>query len=210
MDEITENAPPLPTLPDDLVVEVFARADGKTVGRGRTLSTFWRDTLVSDEFVYSHLIHKKATSTALFVHFGMKGPRAIGSWVSRFNAVSGNREHLKMPFLRNHQGRIEIVGSEHGNIALRYVSDGMPPGLIVWNPTTSKFIRIDDPMRHAGLFGTCAYAFSYIAGSLDYVWLYIYKQSVVDQHCRLTSYSTVSKAWETDIICPIYVQVLDP
>ncbi|MED6210733.1 hypothetical protein PIB30_066902 [Stylosanthes scabra] len=169
MDEIIENAPPLPTLPDDLIVEVFARADGKTVGRGRTLSTFWRDTLVSDEFVYSHLIHTKARSTTSFVHFGMKGPRAIGSWVIRFNADSGNREQLKMPFFEHGNIALRYVS---GNIALRYVSDGMPPGLIVWNPTTSKFIRIDDPMRHAVIL-----------------------------QC---------KAWETEIICPIYVQVLDP
>ncbi|MED6133496.1 hypothetical protein PIB30_028677 [Stylosanthes scabra] len=210
MEVFAETPPSLPTLPDDLISEIFARSDGKTVGRGRTLSTFWRDMLVSDDFVCMHLFHVKARSTASFVHFGMKGPRAIGSWVIRFNADSGNREALKMPFLRNNQGKIEVVGSEHGNIALRYVSDGMAPGLIVWNPTTCSFSRIDDPMHHAGLFGTCAYAFSYIPRSLDYLWLYIYKQSIVDQHCCLTVYSTVSKSWEIEVTCSIYVQVLDP
>ncbi|MED6215771.1 hypothetical protein PIB30_001392 [Stylosanthes scabra] len=210
MEEVCHTSPSLPTLPDDLIVEIFARAAGKIVGKARTLSKFWRDTLISNDFVSMHLIHAKSRSNASFVHFGMKGPRAIGSWVIRFNADNGNREPLKMPFLRNNQGRIEIVGSQNGNIALRYVFDGAAPGLIVWNPTTCKISRIDDPMQHAGLFGTCAYAFSYMCGSLDYVWLYIYKESIVDQHCRLTTYSTVSKTWDTEIICPIYVQVLDP
>ncbi|MED6143692.1 hypothetical protein PIB30_008334 [Stylosanthes scabra] len=159
---------PLSALPDKLLLEIFARTDGRKVGRSRSLSTFWRDQLTSDNFIYMHLKRAKARATSTFVHFGMKGTRAIGSWVMRFDTQTGTREALSMPFIRNNQGRIDIVGSENGNIAVRYVREGRPPILIVWNPTTSRVSGIDDPMIHVGSFGICAYAFAYVPDTLDY------------------------------------------
>ncbi|MED6157731.1 hypothetical protein PIB30_026127 [Stylosanthes scabra] len=143
---------PLPPIPDDLLLDIFARSDANTVGRVRSVSPSRNQVLMSAQFISTYLKHAQFRSSSSFVHFWMKGPRAIGSWVMGFNIGSGLREVLKMPFLHNNQGRIEIVGSENGFIALRYVCDRHPPALIVWNP----------------------------------------------------------RGWNTSVVCPMYVQVLDP
>ncbi|MED6110057.1 hypothetical protein PIB30_039403 [Stylosanthes scabra] len=210
MERSIKEEPVLPAIPDDIIIEIFARSDAKTVGRVRTLSTFWNQILSSNDFIWMHLKHAKKRHPSAFVHFGMKGPRSIGSWVMRFNTGAGNRELFTMPFLRNNQGKIEFVGSENGNIALRNVCDRHARALIVCNPATSTVRSIDDPMLHAGLFGTCAYAFVYKPNTLDYFWIYIYKRSIVDAHCVITSYSSVTRSWDTGVLCPVYVQVLDP
>ncbi|MED6175501.1 hypothetical protein PIB30_078948 [Stylosanthes scabra] len=157
-----------------------------------------------------HLKRAKDQVNSSFDHFGMKDSRAIGSWIMRFDAQVGTRKALKMLFLRNNKGKIEMVGSKNGNIAVRYVHDGRPPNLIVWNPTTSRVSRIDDPMMHVGSFGICAYVFVYIPDTLDYVWLYIYKKSIIDQNCWINTYSNVDDQWGRETICQPFVQILDP
>ncbi|MED6141995.1 hypothetical protein PIB30_109056, partial [Stylosanthes scabra] len=84
MDQQDETQSVLPSIPDDIMLEIFARSDAKTVGRDRLL--------FSPHFVSSHLNHTKQRSASTFVHFGMEGPRAIGSWVLRFNMQAGNHE----------------------------------------------------------------------------------------------------------------------
>ncbi|MED6146007.1 hypothetical protein PIB30_030570 [Stylosanthes scabra] len=98
---VLENQVPLPHLPDDLILEVFSRSDGKTVGGSRVLSRAWNVRLCSGAFVMMHLMHPSERPPSTFPHFGMKGPRSVGSWVMRFNTGTRMRGVLKMLFLRN-------------------------------------------------------------------------------------------------------------
>ncbi|MED6188217.1 hypothetical protein PIB30_084015, partial [Stylosanthes scabra] len=100
-------------------------SDDKTVGRGRMVSKSWNERLLSNDFVSQHFKHPKNIATLAFAHFGMKGPRAIRSWVMRLNTETRSREPLKMSFLRNNQGKVDIIGSENGNIVVRYTYEDL-------------------------------------------------------------------------------------
>ncbi|XLS49006.1 hypothetical protein HN51_023364 [Arachis hypogaea] len=196
-------------LPDDLILEIFARADVNTIGRSRTLCSYWNWELGTEEFVFKHLDAAKKRPASIYVHFGVKGRRSLGSWVFRFNVDTGENERLHIPFLRNSQGQFEVIGTDNGCMAIRYLCISHPSNLIVWNPNTDQVTRIPDPMQHHCCICASTYAFLYFPDSVGYVWINIYKKKILDSQSWLTSYSSVTGHWDSNFPCPPYVQGVD-
>ncbi|RYR03790.1 hypothetical protein Ahy_B06g083108 isoform A [Arachis hypogaea] len=200
---------PQTLLPDDLILEIFSRADVNTVGCSRTLCSYWSWEIETEEFVFKHLHVAKKRPASIYIHFGIKGRRSLRKWVSRFNVDIGENERLRIPFLRNSQGQFEVISTDNGCMAIRYSCISHPSNLIVLNLNTDQVTQIPNPTQHHCCICTSTYAILYFPDSVGYVWINIYKKKIFDSQSWLTSYSSMTSRWVSSFSCPPYVQGLD-
>ncbi|MED6144017.1 hypothetical protein PIB30_011521 [Stylosanthes scabra] len=99
---------------DDILFKIFVKCHPKTVGRLKTLNKQWRDRL-----------HR-----SLFARLNWK--------------ENDEHEQSLVPAELEDYGYFSIIGSDRGNICLRYSKSKQGIELMVWNPLTKVVAPVDD------------------------------------------------------------------
>ncbi|MED6117077.1 hypothetical protein PIB30_106554, partial [Stylosanthes scabra] len=113
-----ESSVHLPYLPNDIISDIIAMTDLKTIGRCRSLSTYWRRQLQADDFLLMHLEYVKRRCGSIYLHV-VSPCRGRGRRLFKINSWSGSWEEIYLPFEVSIDSQMEVVGSGNGIIAVR-------------------------------------------------------------------------------------------
>ncbi|KAL4314620.1 hypothetical protein AHAS_Ahas15G0103300 [Arachis hypogaea] len=194
MSDVPPVSIPLPDLPDEVMLDIFHRADASTILNARSTCRSWRVKLSSYDFVTTLAQRWKHHGCSLLMHFCY--PSSLMNsvdWVMRMDASSGYTMPFHFPFLLTYEGWFHIIGVENGILCKRYSSMGKNSYLLSWNPLDLVYL----------------YALVYFPSTLDYAILYIFKQTSESPSSSLSIYTSFRRNWNMIITCPPYVVTLD-
>ncbi|KAM0924832.1 hypothetical protein ACQ4PT_004740 [Festuca glaucescens] len=103
IDEGCPVAQPCPWLPDDIVVDIFARLPAKSVGRCRCLSSAWAATLSSDDFEdrYYRLANRRQSPKVVFFHYANPEGQQMRLWSQDCPSGASSRMDVPCPTSAN-------------------------------------------------------------------------------------------------------------
>ncbi|XLT91316.1 hypothetical protein HN873_012991 [Arachis hypogaea] len=210
MSDVPPISIPLPELPDELMLDIFHRADASTILNARSTCRSWRVKLSSYDFQTTLAQRWKHHGCSLLMHFCY--PSSLMNsvdWVMRMDASSGYTMPFHFPFLLTYEGWFHIIGVENGILCIRYSSMGKKSYLLSWNPVSRKSKIIQDPVYIFQPDLVYLYALVYFPSTLDYAILYIFKQTSESPSSSLSIYTSFRRNWNVIITCPPYVVTLD-
>ncbi|KAL9243103.1 hypothetical protein vseg_017031 [Gypsophila vaccaria] len=196
-------------LPDEMMVEVFARLSVKDLCKHRLVCNKWRSLIDNPSFVFGHLRSYKSNVVGSQLLVIMKPPRfSIKSErvlvrhsdtfrkITKLDHLSGCREY-------------DILGHVNGLVLVRK-REHLAYEMILWNPSVNKFLnvpntKIKDDRTHYefGLgFDTSLKDYKIVLFTYSYVELNGY---FGDKRCRTTTpglikvYSVSTGSWTTKV-----------
>ncbi|KAM0846685.1 hypothetical protein ACQ4PT_055532 [Festuca glaucescens] len=104
---------PCPCLPDDIVVDIFARLPAKSAARCRCLSRAWAATLSSDDFADRHhrLANCRHSPRVLFLHYSFHDGPQMCVWSQ--DCPNGASSRMDVPRSANHSTLGNTLRSAH-------------------------------------------------------------------------------------------------
>ncbi|MED6182828.1 hypothetical protein PIB30_032396 [Stylosanthes scabra] len=115
-------------------VRIFVKCHAKTVGRLRTLSKFWSERLKGKLFVEQHWEENEDRDDNVLIGLGYTPYGEKSHCCVGVNADTGEETDLQPPLTLVEYDFFIIIGSDRGNLCIRYSEKGEECGLMVWNP----------------------------------------------------------------------------
>ncbi|QHN99471.1 uncharacterized protein DS421_13g398100 [Arachis hypogaea] len=209
-DEVNLNISALPT---DLILQIFLRSDGKTIGRGRCMSRDWYNRLNRADNMVTHF-KSKGGGEAAVLHLDNPLKEADCGRLCMFVFETCVAVPVAAPLAWTW---FSMVGTDTCKVCARYSIDGRSSSLIAWDSFGSWRSVIPDPGSDGYHFNHrdewSAYAFLSMVGSDDYKILSLTKRHLAtagyDMHMYLSSagrfskkpvsvvrYATMESAWD--------------
>ncbi|RYR67264.1 hypothetical protein HN51_012199 [Arachis hypogaea] len=185
----------MPHLGDELVWKIFAKANSKTVGRCRSTNQSWRYTLLTPSFVKEHYKQNKNREQSVIIGIGYYPANENSQWFERVDAQTGEHLDLNIPVAINNFGYYALIGSDHGNLCLRYSQDGLISRLLIWNPLTRMLAFASDEARKHSRYAVSIYAFGYLEDTIEYRIVHVYKRHYSDTKMSWTFYNSYKRNW---------------
>ncbi|MED6172141.1 hypothetical protein PIB30_047292, partial [Stylosanthes scabra] len=107
----------LPSLPDVIISDILAMADLKTIGRCKTLSTYWKNELQSNEFLLMHSELVKKRCGSIYLHVDSPHMHRGGK-LFKLHACTGALQEMNLPFNVSEDSKLTIIGAGNEIIAL--------------------------------------------------------------------------------------------
>ncbi|MED6151004.1 hypothetical protein PIB30_078098 [Stylosanthes scabra] len=175
----------LPYLGDDVLFKIFVKCHAKTVGRLRTLSKFWSERLKGKLFVEQNWKENEDRDDNVLIGFGYTPYGDKSHWCVGVNANTGEEIDLQPPVTLVEYGYFIIIGSDRGNLCIRFSEKGEESGLMVWNPITKYITEIEDQACKYWGYSVSVYAFGYLDQSWEYRVVYLFKKLYQDRDAIL-------------------------
>ncbi|MED6183666.1 hypothetical protein PIB30_039785 [Stylosanthes scabra] len=169
-----------------------------TVGRVRCTSNTWRWQLRGPEFARLNWIANDHRSvTDLFGH-GYSSYGEKSNWATHVNAGDNSVNIVRLPFEIKEAGYFTIVGSDNGNLCVKYSHTGEDTEILVLNPLTKKVVHVDDQSYRHIFYKVSVYAFGYLKDSYkDFHVIYLCKNSFHDKNLRWMLWDSRLRYWRT-------------
>ncbi|RYQ95416.1 uncharacterized protein LOC107611251 [Arachis ipaensis] len=194
MSDIPPRRVPLPYLNDDLLWKILVKTDPKTAGRCRTLNKAWRYKLSTTLFVKMNYQENKNRSTTLIIGVGYPPTNDNSQWLLRTNPQNGKQVQLNLPVNINHFGFYSMIGSNNGNLCIRFFQDGLNSMLLIWNPLTRNVNYVSDEAKKHCCHAVSLYAFGYLFDTIEYRILHVYKRHFSHKSMSWTLYNSFDAA----------------
>ncbi|XLR34620.1 hypothetical protein S83_062520 [Arachis hypogaea] len=165
-------------------------------GRCRTLNKAWRYKLSTTLFVKLNYQENKKRSTTLIIGVGYPPTNDNFQWLLRTNPQNGEQVQLNLPVNINHFGFYSMIGSDNGNLCIRFSQDGLNSMLLIWNPLTRNVNYVSDEAKKHCCHAVSLYAFGYLFDTIEYQILHVYKKHFFHKSMSWTLYNSFDAAWK--------------
>ncbi|MED6107177.1 hypothetical protein PIB30_011445 [Stylosanthes scabra] len=129
--------------------------------------------------------------------------------IFRADLETRSQVQLNIPININ-QGMYTMVGSNHGILYLKLSQAGHHSRLMVWNPLTSRREYVFDEVKKRFNYKVCIYTFGFLADSMDYRVVHVYKRNFEDPNMSWTIYDPKKLDWSESISFKSCVSKLGP
>ncbi|MED6221863.1 hypothetical protein PIB30_058800 [Stylosanthes scabra] len=185
----------LPYLGDDVLFMIFVKCHPKIVGRLRTLSKAWSTRLEGKDFVEQNWKENEDRDESVIIGYGYTSDGDKSHWGVAVNADSGEETPMELPVSTVQHGFFTIIGSERGNLCVRFSDNGEEIGVMVWNPVTKHVAEIDDKAHLYQRYSVSVYAFGYLDESWEYRVVYLYKSRYEDINFYWYMWNSIHRCW---------------
>ncbi|MED6210658.1 hypothetical protein PIB30_066251 [Stylosanthes scabra] len=187
----------LPFLGEDALFNIFVRCDPRTVGRVRCTSNTWRWRLRVPEFARLNWTANDHRSCTALVGYGYSSYGEKSHWATQVNAGDGSLNVVRLPFEIIEAGYFTIIGSDNGNLCLKYAHTGEDMEILVVNPLTKSVVHIDDQSFRFRFCHLSVYAFGYLKDSTEFRVIYLYKDRYKDKNLKWMLWNSCLQCWKT-------------
>ncbi|KAL4315640.1 hypothetical protein AHAS_Ahas15G0205300 [Arachis hypogaea] len=98
-------------------------------------------------------------STTLIIGVGYPPTNDNYQWFLRANPQNGEQIQLNLSVNINHFRFYSMIGSDNGNLCIRFFQDGLNFMLVIWNPLTCNVNYVSDEARKHCCHAVSLYAF---------------------------------------------------
>ncbi|XP_060181111.1 F-box/kelch-repeat protein At3g23880-like [Lycium barbarum] len=192
----------IPTLPEELIIEILLRLPVKSLLKFRSVSKSWLALISTPEFINTHLSISANNQRLVLTHHKFVLTSSVHKYQYNIESCSLssllNNDSVIESFdldypMNNPLKNVWIVGSVNGLICLAI---GFTD-LFLWNPSTRNFKKLPDS-RPTGRPACFKYGFGYDECHDDYkvigMFCYIHGRS---RHVEVKLYSLKSDYWRT-------------
>ncbi|RYR14774.1 hypothetical protein Ahy_B04g071468 [Arachis hypogaea] len=196
MSDITPTKLPLSHLADDLLWKIFVKSELKTVGRCRTLNKTWRFKLSTALFVKQNFKENKDRNQSLIIGVGYPPSDSNSQWFVMADVEHGHQLQLNIPANINQFGYYSIVGTDNGNLCIRYCQGGLNSSLMILIPFTQYVNYVSDEAKRHCCHAVNLYAFGYLVDSIEYHIVHVYKKYFSERHISSMLYNSFEADWK--------------
>ncbi|XLR64279.1 hypothetical protein HN51_006746 [Arachis hypogaea] len=195
MSDITHKRVPLPHINDELLWKIFSKSHHKTVGKCRMLSKKWRHKLSSPYFVKQHFMENKLRDKRMIIGVGYLPFDEKSKWFLCVDVASGQQFDFNIPIPIDNFGYYVLIGSDQGNICLKFSQGGFNSTLMILNPLTRRMAFVTDKARKHCSHAVSLYAFGYVLDTIEYRIVHVYKKHYKDKVLSWTLYNSYEAEW---------------
>ncbi|MED6172335.1 hypothetical protein PIB30_049122 [Stylosanthes scabra] len=115
---------------------------------------------------------------------------------SSLNIPDGSAVPCLLPIEFGRHGWWTIIGSQYGNVCIRYSLEGFTPAIKTWNPLLDRSRDIEDPARNLYRQAMSGYAFGYTVGTYKYFIVHVSKRHIKDRFVHCNVFSSTEDKWK--------------
>ncbi|MED6163468.1 hypothetical protein PIB30_080207 [Stylosanthes scabra] len=188
----------LPFLGEDAMFNIFMKCDPRTVGRVRCTSNIWKWRLRGALFAKQNWIANQHRSGSALLGLGYSDFGDRSHWSKQVNSGDGSIHIVCLPIQLRDAGYYTIIGSDNGNLCVKYSLTGEEMELLVVNPLTRSAVHVDDESYKFRGYKVSVYAFGYLKDSYkEYRVMYLYKNSYEDKKLNWMVWHSLEQKWKT-------------
>ncbi|XLR22752.1 hypothetical protein S83_050652 [Arachis hypogaea] len=132
-------------LPNELMMEIFFKADLKTVIQCRVLNKFWNEMLSPYSLMKELTFKNMDKYTSVFIHIELPPWKTSRMNMRSIDPIHGAVRSCELPFTVSNLNWWNVIGSDYGNIYIRYTIGGFLSKLTVWNSLMKCVRFLSDP-----------------------------------------------------------------
>ncbi|MED6127992.1 hypothetical protein PIB30_093354 [Stylosanthes scabra] len=185
----------LPYLGEDVLFKIFTKCHPKTIGRLRMLSHHWNDRLRGPVFARLNWRENDERDKSLMVGCGYTSYNDKSHWAVAVSAKDGAVSDVRVPIQLEDYGYYSIIGSDRGNLCVKFSKTGEQVEFMVWNPLTKVVAEVDDQSFNYWGYSVSVYAFGYLSDGWQYRVVYLFKKMYSNKKFNWLKWNSLERYW---------------